>query len=490
MRFPAMSSSAAAAASSARGRGAESARLRRSLLRIALLSSASLLLLLLLLGNGSLDLRRRSFSSSAGSSDSAIGAATEAGQSSSPSRRSEEVSQRFASSRTLKKSPSSSSSTTSESKKGEEEEEEEDAAAAEAEAAEAAARSGKPYSLGPKISDWDEQRRAWLQRNPDYPSYYANGRPRTMLVTGSQPTACQNPVGDHYLVKSLKNKIDYCRIHGIEVFYNMAHLDAAMSGFWAKLPLLRKIMLSHPEVEWIWWMDSDAMFTDMVFEVPMARYEAEGYNAVFHGWEEMVYAKKSWIGLNTGSFLIRNCQWALDLLDEWAPMGPKGKIRDDAGKLLTRALDGRPQFEADDQSAMIYLLITQRDRWGSKVKLESSYYLHGYWVILVDRYEEMLDKFHPGLGDDRWPFVTHFVGCKPCGKGTDYAAQRCIKQMERAFNFADDQILGIYGFQHRNLGSARVRRVRNDTVRPIDFEDDLGLLRRQRSAAIAGSSSI
>ncbi|MCO5593563.1 hypothetical protein L7F22_047577 [Adiantum nelumboides] len=340
-----------------------------------------------------------------------------------------------------------------------------------------------PYSLGMKISNWDEQRAAWLARNLKFPNYI-KGKPRILLVTGSQPTPCENPVGDHYLVKSIKNKIDYCRLHNIEIFYNMAHLDSVMSGFWAKLPLLRKMMLSHPEVEWIWWMDSDAMFTDMVFELPIERYK--DYNAVFHGWDELVYNKKSWIGLNTGSFLIRNCQWTLDLLDTLAPMGPKGKVRDEAGKILTRTLQGRPEFEADDQSAMIYLLATQRAKWGDKVYLESQYYLHGYWVILVDKYEEMIEKYHPGLGDDRWPFVTHFVGCKPCGKtkGNDYGAQRCVKQMERAFNFADDQILQMYGFQHKRLGSWRVKRIRNETDRPLDVQDDLKLLRRPSLSAV------
>ncbi|MFS7943550.1 putative xyloglucan 6-xylosyltransferase [Helianthus anomalus] len=34
-----------------------------------------------------------------------------------------------------------------------------------------------------------------------------------LLVTGSSPKPCENPVGDHYLLKSIKNKIDYYRIH-------------------------------------------------------------------------------------------------------------------------------------------------------------------------------------------------------------------------------------------------------------------------------------
>lgn len=338
----------------------------------------------------------------------------------------------------------------------------------------------KPYSLGPKISDWNQQRQDWMSKNPSRASSLPNGKPRILLVTGSQPTACDNPVGDHYLLKSVKNKIDYCRLHDIEIFYNLAHLDAEMAGFWAKLPLLRRMMLTHPDVEWFWWMDSDAMFTDMVFELPVEKYK--NHNLILHGWDEMVYNQKSWIGLNTGSFLIRNCQWSLDLLDAWAPMGPVGKIRNQAGKILSRSLTGRPDFEADDQSALVYLLIKQKNKWADMVFLESSYYLHGYWMILVNKYEEMMEKYHPGLGDDRWPFVTHFVGCKPCKKSGDYQMDACLKQMERAFNFADNQVLQIYGFQHKTLSSAKVKRIRNDTDRPLEISDDLHLLHRNKYA--------
>ncbi|WCJ23499.1 Xyloglucan 6-xylosyltransferase 1 [Euphorbia peplus] len=345
----------------------------------------------------------------------------------------------------------------------------------------------KEYTLGPKISDWDEQRAEWLKRNPNFPNFVAPGKPRVLLVTGSSPKPCENPVGDHYLLKSIKNKIDYCRVHGIEIFYNMALLDAEMAGFWAKLPLIRKLLLSHPEIEFLWWMDSDAMFTDMAFEVPWERYKDS--NFVMHGWNEMVYNDKNWIGLNTGSFLLRNSQWALDLLDTWAPMGPKGKIREEAGKLLTRELKDRPVFEADDQSAMVYILATQRDKWGEKVYLENGYYLHGYWGILVDRYEEMIENYHPGFGDHRWPLVTHFVGCKPCGKFGDYSVKRCLNQMDRAFNFGDNQILQMYGFTHKALDSRRVKRVRNETGKPLEVKDELGLLHPAFKAVKLSSSS-
>ncbi|KAJ7518078.1 hypothetical protein O6H91_21G053900 [Diphasiastrum complanatum] len=301
-----------------------------------------------------------------------------------------------------------------------------------------------------------------------------NGKPRILLVTGSQPKPCGNAVGDHYLLKAMKNKIDYCRLHGIEIFFNMALLDPEMTSFWAKQPLVRKLMLAHPEVEWIWWMDSDAMFTDMVFELPMEKYKDK--NFILHGWDQAVYNEKNWVGLNAGVFLLRNCQWSLDILEAWATMGPKGTIRQEAGKLLSKVLPGRPLFEGDDQSALVYLLSSKRAEWGDKVFLESSYYLHGYWVILVEKYEEMMEKYHPGLGDDRWPFVTHFVGCKLCGGYGDYPVERCLKQIERAFNFADNQILQMYGFQHRSLGSTGVKRTRNDTAHPLEVDDDLKLL--------------
>ncbi|XP_072951799.1 probable glycosyltransferase 2 [Typha angustifolia] len=331
--------------------------------------------------------------------------------------------------------------------------------------------SSSNYTLGPKISDWDDQRRRWLLQNPAFPSRVSSGSPRILLVTGSPPNPCDNPIGDHYLLKSLKNKIDYCRLHGIEIVYNMVHLDRELAGYWSKLPLLRKLLVSHPEIEWIWWMDSDALFTDMAFQIPLSKYD--NHNLVIHGYPDLLFEQHSWIALNTGSFLLRNCQWTLDLLDAWAPMGPKGFIRDEAGKVLTANLKGRPDFEADDQSALIYLLLSQRDKWMDQVFVENSYYLHGFWAGLVDKYEEMMEKHHPGLGDERWPFVTHFVGCKPCGSYGDYPVERCLNSMERAFNFADNQLLRLYGFAHKALSSPKIKRIRDQTARPLEEKDNL-----------------
>ncbi|XP_051181562.1 probable glycosyltransferase 4 [Lolium perenne] len=329
----------------------------------------------------------------------------------------------------------------------------------------------RPYSLGPAVPDYDARRASWLAAHPGFPAYVAPGRPRVLVVTGSSPRRCSDPEGDHVLLRAFKNKADYCRVHGFDIFYSNAVLDAEMSGFWTKLPLLRALMVAHPETELLWWVDSDVVFTDMLFEPPWGKYAA--HNLVIHGWDEAVYGARNWMGTNAGSFVIRNCRWSLDLLDAWAKMGPRGPVRDKYGKIFAEALSNRAAYEADDQSALVYLLATQRDKWADKVFLESSYLLHGYWKAIVDRYEEMRSKWRPGLGDDRWPLVTHFVGCKPCGEqGASYEASRCRQGMERALNFADDQILKLYGFQHESLNTTAVRRVRNDTGRPMDADDD------------------
>ncbi|KAE8681620.1 Xyloglucan 6-xylosyltransferase 2 [Hibiscus syriacus] len=123
-------------------------------------------------------------------------------------------------------------------------------------------------------------------------------------------------------------------------------------------------------------------------------------------------------------------KWALDLLDDWAPMDPKGKTREEAEEVLTREHKYRPVSDADDRSAMVYLLAAQREKWGDEVYLENVYYLQG---------------------DNRLPLVTHFVGCKPCGKLDNYPVDKCFKLMDRAFKFGENQILQMYEFDTKPI---------------------------------------
>ncbi|XP_078430795.1 galactomannan galactosyltransferase 1-like [Wolffia australiana] len=351
------------------------------------------------------------------------------------------------------------------------------------------------YGVGSPVQNWDDKRRAWLDLHP---SFKPGAERRILMISGSQPKPCRNRIGDHLLLRFFKNKADYCRIHGLDFFYNTALLHPDMFTYWAKIPVVRAAMVAHPESEWLWWVDSDAIFTDMEFELPLRKYE--GYNLVAHGWRHLVYENRSWTSLNAGVFLLRNCQWSVDFLEAWAEMGPQSPDYERWGKTLKAEFKDKVFPESDDQSALVYLLLRQGSRWGDKIYLESEYYFQGYWVEIVgklkkaaERYAEMerraaglrrrraekvaeaygaareeileAEGWRAGLEGLRRPFVTHFTGCQPCSgrRNEGYSNEDCWKGMRLALNFADDQVLRHYGFAHRDL-------LTSDSVRPLAFD--------------------
>ncbi|KAJ3705259.1 hypothetical protein LUZ61_008964 [Rhynchospora tenuis] len=346
------------------------------------------------------------------------------------------------------------------------------------------------YTIDKPMSNWDEKRRHWLKLHPSF----SGGKERILMVSGSQPYPCRSYHGDHILLRSFKNKADYCRLHGIELFYNTALLNPSMDFFWAKIPVIRAAMLAHPEAEWIWWVDSDAIITDMDFSLPLDRYR--GHNMVVNGWPQLIYEKKSWCSLNAGVFLIRNSQWAFDFMDEWASMGPQSPDYEKWGKLQTSTFKDKMFPNSDDQSGLAYLILTGKGGWRDKIYLENEYYFQGYFAEIVGRLDEISEQYveeeqkgpavlrrrhaegvflsyakerntqhgkEKGVdtGPMGWrrPFVTHFTGCQPCSgdRNKVYSADNCTMGMYKALNFADDQVLRIYGFRHASLASADVQ---------------------------------
>ncbi|POO00691.1 Glycosyltransferase [Trema orientale] len=352
---------------------------------------------------------------------------------------------------------------------------------------------GESYSIEKTVKDWDEKRIEWLRKHP---SYINGARERILMLTGSQPSACKNPIGDHLLLRFFKNKVDYCRIHGYDIFYNNAHLHPKMGSYWAKLPVVRAAMMAHPEAEWIWWVDSDALFTDMEFKLPLERYK--GNNLVVHGWAHLIHEEHSWTGLNAGVFLIRNCQWSMDFIDVWAKMGPQTPDYEKWGGVLRSTFPDKAFPESDDQTGLAYLIYKEKERWADRIYLESEYYFEGYWEEIVktldnitERYaeiertdaklrrrhaekvseqygafrEEHLGEAGYGKGSWRRPFITHFTGCQPCSGNHNqmYSGQSCWDGMRKALNFADNQVLRKYGFMHPHLLDSSVSDV------PFDY---------------------
>ncbi|XP_074308869.1 galactomannan galactosyltransferase 1-like [Silene latifolia] len=332
------------------------------------------------------------------------------------------------------------------------------------------------------IKNWDEKRHQWLTAHPSL----SRSAERVLMVTGSQPAPCTNPDGDHLLLRLFKNKVDYCRIHGHDIFYNNVLLHPWMYGFWAKYPLVKAAMLSHPEVEWIWWVDSDAVFTDMDFDLPLEKYKA--YNLIVYGWPDALYKQNSSMGLNAGVFLIRNCQWSMDLLDRWASFGPQTENFAKWGRIQKSIFADKVAPISDDQSALCYMIIIERDRWADKFYLETEYEFQGYFMAIINKFENVTrhyaeiegrvpelrrrhaEKFEEeyralwkeyldGLSTSRIsrrPFVTHFTGCEPCSgeRNPIYSDEQCRGGMVKALNFGDSQVLRNFGYTRHDISNS------------------------------------
>lgn len=99
-----------------------------------------------------------------------------------------------------------------------------------------------------------------------------------------------------------------------------------MLANWAKIPTMRATMLAHSEVEWIRWVDTDVVLTDMDLSLLLDMHM--DYNLVVYSWPKEVYHIRSFVGINVGVFLTLNYQWSLDLMDVWVRMDPASPEHD------------------------------------------------------------------------------------------------------------------------------------------------------------------
>lgn len=111
-------------------------------------------------------------------------------------------------------------------------------------------------------------------------------------------------IGDKYqeaVAIGQKNKKKYCKLHGHDFYYGKKNLDPSRPPAWAKILLIQKIMDSG-KYDWIFWTDADSLFTNHT--VKLESLIDENYSFIVSGEH----------GINTGQFLIKNCQWSRDFL--------------------------------------------------------------------------------------------------------------------------------------------------------------------------------
>ncbi|GBG84088.1 hypothetical protein CBR_g37963 [Chara braunii] len=282
----------------------------------------------------------------------------------------------------------------------------------------------------------------------------AERNPRVLMISASQ-AFCGTSLGDNNIMKSLKNKADYARRHGMDTWFSLELLvDPAYHRLRNKILLIRHVLRTQRNYDWYIWIDSDAMITDMNFRIPWEQYR--GYSLVMWGDGPSLDTEPHFTrSLNTGVVFYRNDYYSRNFLDEMVKLWDSNPNQTELHSKVTGYIKGMTSFLCD-QATVLYLLVTQKEQWINRVYLEERFHINRYWK--PSAFE--LDSF---MEPDAWkgdgnspPFVVHFCGCSLCFKKFTDDFEECQRQHERAFNFANNQIIREFGFMHRNLSSSEV----------------------------------
>lgn len=145
------------------------------------------------------------------------------------------------------------------------------------------------------------------------------------------------------LEASRENRKEYCNFHGYqEYFVNLTrHTRPGVHPVWAKMGAIRESFEKFPSVEWVWWLDTDALI--MNAEIDLAKHilnkramkERLTYGRplrnVRGNWTNGIYMERGEVdfdrvdliftqdfyGFNAGSFFIRRSDFTNFLMDFW-----------------------------------------------------------------------------------------------------------------------------------------------------------------------------
>jgi hypothetical protein len=198
-------------------------------------------------------------------------------------------------------------------------------------------------------------------------------------------SAWDNNLDPHISAMALKNRDEYAAYHGyIHYFYNFTHLEKA-SNFehpvWLKLPAIQDAFARFPHVEWIWWLDADAIIMNpyvslaqsflnpyvlerrLTYGHPVSTGQATDFNqpqfyngTIFPERGEInvkdidfVFSQDE-LGINAGSFFVRRSNWTDTFIDLW-------------GEPLLMWNEGHNdrRFERREQDAFVHLYLNHQD---------------------------------------------------------------------------------------------------------------------------------
>lgn len=107
----------------------------------------------------------------------------------------------------------------------------------------------------------------------------------------------------HVTYPSYVNKSRYCEKHGYTFHSYTESMDTTRPIPWTKILAILEVMENNPECEWVFWTDADSLI--MNDSVKLSRLIDPTYNMI---------TASDYNGINTGQFLIKNCEWSKDFL--------------------------------------------------------------------------------------------------------------------------------------------------------------------------------
>lgn len=167
------------------------------------------------------------------------------------------------------------------------------------------------------------------------------------------------------------NKQAYAKKHGYDVYTYTENLDKNRKPYWSKIIALRKHLADY---DWLFWLDSDALIMNDSIKL----------EAMIDDTFDFITTRDCLKGMNSGQFLIKNCEWSHAFLKLWYdPKYENSQIQPgyDNGALIEI-------YETFPQLKERIKIIPQR--------LLSSYLICPVWYNIDGQYKE---------GD----FVVHFA---------------------------------------------------------------------------------
>lgn len=218
---------------------------------------------------------------------------------------------------------------------------------------------------------------AQLAQRPPHASTGKTAEPavkgQVVLVLGSNGRGGMNEIDDQdQLAITKMERTDYAEKHNYSFdFYDLNHYQTDYFNYttnfkpvWYKLPMILDSMKKHPEAEWIWWLDQDAIFMEpdtelndyLLSERALMTAQQEVAGDLILAQNDFEDLKKHQITcqpvpyadvniivaqnfefLNAGSLFFRNNQWTRDFIDFWSDWyfyDPKFERFEEQGILL------------------------------------------------------------------------------------------------------------------------------------------------------------